>query len=52
MASYFRRSSYEGQPRERDLKPVKRTDSHRPSLGDSVFAMYDAVKNVLGPREK
>ncbi|KAK5123752.1 hypothetical protein LTR85_002388 [Meristemomyces frigidus] len=38
---------------ERDYeRPIKRADTHKPTLGDTLFAMWDGVKNALGPRDK
>ena len=44
-----RRHSYSD---ERDLKPPKRVKSHRPSWGDTLFGMFDVIKDALGPRDK
>ncbi|KAF2482758.1 hypothetical protein BDY17DRAFT_311175 [Neohortaea acidophila] len=31
---------------------LKKVDSHRPTIGDSLFGFYDLVKDALGPRDK
>ncbi|KAK3719917.1 hypothetical protein LTR37_004040 [Vermiconidia calcicola] len=36
---------------ETDYK-MKRTKTHRPTWGDSLFSMFDVVKSALGPRDK
>ncbi|KAK5170271.1 uncharacterized protein LTR77_004858 [Saxophila tyrrhenica] len=35
-----------------EVKPVKRTKTHRPTLGDSVYSMFGVIKDALGPRDK
>ena len=45
---YFRRNSHD----ERELPPPKRVSSHRPSWGDTLYAMFGVMKSALGPRDK
>jgi hypothetical protein len=35
-----------------DKKPVKRADTHRPTIGDSIFSLFGTLKGALGPRDK
>jgi hypothetical protein len=37
---------------DRDLKPIKRTSTHRPSWGDTIYGMLGVIKDALGPRDK
>lgn len=37
---------------ERDLKPLKRTDTHRPSWGDTIYKLFDLVRDSLGSSDR
>jgi hypothetical protein len=37
---------------ERDMAPVKRVKTHRPSWGDSIYSVFSVIKDALGPRDK
>lgn len=37
---------------DRDLKPLKRTKTHRPSWGDTIYSAFNVIKDALGPRDK
>ncbi|KAI6856366.1 hypothetical protein KC343_g17905 [Hortaea werneckii] len=41
------------QKHDRDYeKPLKRTDTSRPTIGGTLYAVFDGLKAVLGPRDK
>jgi hypothetical protein len=37
---------------KREHESPKRVNTHRPTLGDTLFGMFDAIRCALGPRDK